>query len=405
MYSLHDPRWMLMRFRLFLVMALILLADFTLHSRAQAEPAPIVIGASLPMSGPLAGFGNYQMWGYQTAIDEANAAGGVMVNGVKTLVKLVVRDDKTDPVTTSRNTQTLITRDQAVAMLGSCTPALVNAGALIAERNRVPLVAGCSPLGAFRAVRSWQHAWSVFFDEKDVAQAPFLWLKHANVQTNKKVAILHDNGPDGAVVGGKLWPELAANDGYEVVSKSSFPIDNTQFNSMIMDAQSKGAEIVLVNAITPQAVAIRKQMETAGFAPKVLVMEKGAEPEQFALALGKLADGVLVGSYWDPSFPYPEARELASRFEQETKSSFSQHIADSYAVANVLLDAISAANSTDPEAINAAISITDKDYVIGRVKFAADHTSPIAMSVVQWQSGKPVVIWPENRATGKAIPQ
>ncbi|MFD2644421.1 amino acid ABC transporter substrate-binding protein [Pseudomonas japonica] len=403
MHSLPNPRWVLTRFKLFLVMALVLLADFTLH--AHAEPAPVVIGASLPLSGSLAGFGSYQKWGYQTAVDEVNAAGGLLINGVKTPVKLVVRDDKTDPVTTSRNTQTLITRDQAVAMLGSCTPALVNAGALIAERNRVPLVAGCNPLGAFRAVRQWQYAWSVFFDEKDVAEAPFLLLKELNVATNKKIAILHDNGPDGSVIGGKLWPSLAERDGYEVVSRASFPIDNTQFNSMIMEAQSKGAEIVLVDAITPQAVAIRKQMEAAGFRPKVLVMEKGAEPEQFALALGKLSDGVLVGSYWDPSFPFPQARELATRFEQETKSSFSQHIADSYATAQILLDAISAANSTDSAAINAAIAKTDKEYVIGPVKFAADHTSPIVMSVVQWQDGKPVVIWPKSRATGKAIPQ
>ena len=36
---------------------------------------------------------------------------------------------------TASNTETLISRDSAVAMLGSCTPALVNAGALVAERR------------------------------------------------------------------------------------------------------------------------------------------------------------------------------------------------------------------------------------------------------------------------------
>jgi branched-chain amino acid transport system substrate-binding protein len=405
MYDLHDRRWVLTRCKLLLVMALVLLADFTLHGHARAQTAPVVIGASLPLSGPLASFGQYQQWGYQAAVDEVNAAGGVMVNGVKTPVKLVIRDDKTDPVTTSRNTQTLITRDNAVAMLGSCTPALVNAGALIAERNRVPLVTGCNPLGAFRAVRQWQYAWSVFFDERDVAQAPFLLLKDLAIGTNKRIAILHDNGPDGSVIGAKLWPEFAARDGYEVVSRNAFPIDNTQFGAMIMEAQAKGADIVLVDAITPQAVAIRKQMEAAGFRPKVLVMEKGAEPEQFAQALGSLANGVLVGSYWDPSFPYPGARALATRFEQQTQASFSQHIADSHAVAQVLLDAIGNANSDDSVAINAAIAKTDKAYVIGPVKFADDHTSPIVMSMVQWQDGKPVVIWPQDRATGSAIAQ
>ena len=36
---------------------------------------------------------------------------------------------------TASNTETLISRNSTVAMLGSCTPALVNAGALVAERR------------------------------------------------------------------------------------------------------------------------------------------------------------------------------------------------------------------------------------------------------------------------------
>ena len=53
----------------------------------------ILIGASLPMSGPLAGFGKYQQWGYQTAVDDANKKGGVAIDGKKYAFRLVVRDD------------------------------------------------------------------------------------------------------------------------------------------------------------------------------------------------------------------------------------------------------------------------------------------------------------------------
>ena len=57
----------------------------------------IVIGASLPLSGPLAGFGSFQQWGYKRAVDEVNKAGGITVDGQRGLVKLIIRDDKTDP--------------------------------------------------------------------------------------------------------------------------------------------------------------------------------------------------------------------------------------------------------------------------------------------------------------------
>jgi branched-chain amino acid transport system substrate-binding protein len=363
----------------------------------------VVIGASIPLSGPLAGFGLYQKWGYETAVNDLNKAGGVSIDGKKVPVKLVIRDDKTDPSVTASNTETLISRDKAVAMLGSCTPALVNAGALVAERRKVPLVAGCDPLQAFKSVRKWQYAWVMFFDETDLATAPFRMMRDLNLPTNKKVAILADNGPDGALVGGKIWPETAKAEGYTVVQNTSFPVDSQQFTSMVAEAKSNGADVVLVDAIPPQAIAMRKQMASAGFTPKILVMEKGAEPEFFAKATGKLANGVLVGGYWDPSFPYPGAADLGKRFETETRQTQSQHIADSHAAAQVLLDAIAAAGTTDREKINAAIAKTNKSYVIGPVKFDASNTSAIPITVMQWQDGKAVVVWPKDRANGKLL--
>ncbi|HXW21162.1 MAG TPA: amino acid ABC transporter substrate-binding protein [Roseiarcus sp.] len=375
----------------------------SLSAGAASAADEIVIGASLPLSGPLAGFGSFQQWGYKRAVDEVNKAGGITVDGQKRPVKLIIRDDKTDPNQTAANTETLISRDHVVAMLGSCTPVLVNAGALVADRAKKPLVTGCDPLEAFKSVRKWNYVWDIFFDEPDLANAELKAVEESGAKTNKKLAIWHDNGPDGQVVGGKLWPEVAKSFGYEVVQNAEFPVDNQQFTSIIGEAKSKGADVVLVDAITPQAVAIRKQMAAAGYTPKVLNIEKGAEPVQFAEALGKLSDGVLVGGYWDPSFPYPDAADLAKAFESETKLSSSQHIADSYAAVQVLLDAIAAAGSTDPEKINAALAKTDKTYVVGPVKFDENHTAKLPIVALQWQGGKTVIVWPKSAKAGEFL--
>ena len=214
--------------------ALAALALCAATGAAQAQDE-IVIGASIPLSGPLAGFGLYQKWGYETAVKDVNKAGGLAVDGRKLPVRLVIRDDKTDPNVTASNTESLLSRDKAVAMLGSCTPALVNAGALVAERRKVPLVAGCNPLQAFKAVRKWQYAWSLFFDEHELATAPFRMMADLGLATNRKIAILADNGPDGVVVGGQLWPQAAKAGGFEVVQNTSFPVDTQQFTAMVAD--------------------------------------------------------------------------------------------------------------------------------------------------------------------------
>jgi branched-chain amino acid transport system substrate-binding protein len=135
----------------------------------------------------------------------------------------------------------------------------------------------------------------------------------------------------------------------------------------------------------------------------VVVIEKGAEPVQYAQAVGKLADGVLVGGYWDPSFPFPGAKQLKTLFEQQTHQTWSQHIADSTAAAQVLLDAIAAARTTDKSKVNAAIANTNKTYAVGPVKFDANHTSKLPIVEDQWQGGKTVVVWPVKNKTGKFL--
>lgn len=364
---------------------------------------PIVIGASLPLSGALAGFGSFQKWGYQHAVQQVNAAGGIRVGGVQRKVELKILDDQTDPNQASANTETLVSGDNAVALLGSCTPDLVNPGAVVADRLGIPFVAGCDPLEVFTSVKKWTWAWDIFFSEGDLSRMSFQTLQGLGLKTNKKVAILHDNGPDGMTAGQKVWPALARAYGYQVVANVQFPVDNTDFTAAVQQARASGADIVLVDCVTPQAISLRKQMAAVGWAPKVLVNEKGAEPVQYAQALGSLANGVIVGAYWDPSFPYPGARELQQAFEKQTGHTSSQHIADSYAAAQVLLDAIARAGSLDPAKINAAIARTDKVYAVGKVRFAADHTAKIPVVESQWQDGKPVIVFPKNRATGTII--
>lgn len=380
------------------------LAMFASESGARAQDgSEIVIGASLPLTGPLAGFGAYLNWGYNHAVKNVNAAGGITIDGKKRQVRLVVRDDKTDPNITASNTETLISRDKVVAVLASPTPPLVIAGGLVAERNRIPFITGACPLESFKGVRKWQYAWSAFFHEPDLASAPFRMIADQKLETNKKIVILHDNGPDGQVVGEKVWPAIAKEFGYEVVRNAGFPMDAMQFTSVLSEVKSAQADIVLVMSSTPQAVAIRKQMASADVNPKIVVMERGGEPSQFHEALGLLSTGVLVGGYWDSTFPFPGAAELAANFEKETGLTRSQHIASSYTVAKIMLDAIAKAGSLNGDKINDEIAKTDATYVVGPVKFDANHTSKLPMVVTQWQKDGAKVVWPTNQANGKLI--
>jgi branched-chain amino acid transport system substrate-binding protein len=111
----------------------------------------------------------------------------------------------------------------------------------------------------------------------------------------------------------------------------------------------------------------------------------------------------MVGGYWADTFPYPGAGDLSKEYEKQTGQSSSQHIADSSTAAAVLLDAITAAGSLNKSKINDAIGKTNKTYVVGPIKFGADHTSTLPMVETQWQDGKTVVVAPKNRANAKVL--
>jgi branched-chain amino acid transport system substrate-binding protein len=372
---------------------------------ATASSGPIVIGASIPLTGPLAGFGYFEKWGYQHAVNQVNAAGGIKIDGTKRKVKLILLDDQTNPNTSVNNIQQLITQDHVNALLGSCTDSLVEPDALIANRMGVPFVTPCAATNTFAATAHWTWAWDLFFNSENLTETPFntadeLGLK---AKTNSRVAIIHSNGKNENIIGTIEWPAWAKKHGWKVVYNTAVPPTQTQFTSSLQAAKAANADMLLVVISPPGAIALRKQMVSVGYSPKILVEEEGGEPLQFAQALGKLANGVMVGGYWDPSFPFPGAKQLMAEFEAQTHQTGSQHIADTYTAAQILLQAIVRAGTLDKTAINNQIAKTNGMFAVGHIHFNTQHTSTLPMVEEQWQNGKNVIIAPANRATAKVI--
>jgi len=374
-------------------------------SSSSSSSGPITIGASIPLTGPLAGFGYFEKWGYQHAVDEVNTAGGIAIDGKKRQVKLVLLDDQTNPNTTVNNVQQLITQDHVTALLGSCTDSLVEPGALIANRMGVPMVTPCAATNTFGVTANWTWAWDLFFNSEDLTETPFntadqLGLK---AKTNGRVAIIHSNGKNENIIGSQEWPAWAKKHGWTVAYNAAVPPTQTDFTSSLQAAKTANADMLLVVIAPPGAIALRKQMVSIGYDPKILVEEEGGEPLQFAQALGKLANGVMVGGYWDPSFPFPGAKQLMAQFEAQTGQTGSQHIADTYTAAQILLQAIQRAGTLNATAINNQIAKTNGMFAAGHIQFNAQHTSTLPMVEEQWQDGKNVIIAPTDRSTATVV--
>ena len=369
-------------------------------------PKEILLGASIPKSGSLSAFGLYEEWGYSTAINDVNAAGGLYLSQyhTKVPVRLITYDDQSDGAKSAANIQHLVTVDKVTALLGSATPPLVIPGAMAAESLHVPMVTGIAPIRSFLGARpKWTYAWDIFFDELDMTQQQFLTMN--TVSSNRRVALFTDTEPDGVVMGG-LWEQNAAKFGYTIASHAKFPVGTTNYKDFIQTAQDAQAQIVIAQMETPDAINLWEQMKAMNYRPAAAFLEKGSEPTEWTSALHTDAQGVMVAGYWFPTLPYPGVSDLRQRFELDTGLTYGQHIGDTYTAAQILMDAIVRAGNLNPDAINTAIGQTNKTYVAGPINFAkgpGGHTSPLPSFMVQWQHGQTQIVYPPKLATAKLV--
>lgn len=95
----------------------------------QAEA--VRIGHLTPRTGFLGPLGEYAVMGVNLAVDEINAAGGVMGRKLE-----LIAEDSVNPQTASTKAQRLIERDKVVAIVGEISSASGLAIAQVAQRNR-----------------------------------------------------------------------------------------------------------------------------------------------------------------------------------------------------------------------------------------------------------------------------
>ena len=72
--------------------------------------------------------------------------------------------------------------------------------------------------------------------------------------------------------------------------------------------------------------------------------------------------------------PYPGAADLGAAYESDTGKKAGQILGPEYAAAQIMMQAISKAGGTEPQAIVDALAATDGTFVCGPVKFDANHT-------------------------------
>jgi branched-chain amino acid transport system substrate-binding protein len=359
--------------------------------------SPITLGTTLPLTGPLASFGPVMEAGYQKAIDDINASGGVSVGGVKRKLTLKVLDNASDPNNATQQARELIQSDGATALLGSFSPDLNNPVSTVAQQLHVPVIMTVTPIQAWRLgnASGWTYAWDVFDYEPSTTSLFYKTATALVPSNNRKVAIFADTENDG-IQWAKLWKQEAPQYGYQVAYVASFPPGTSDFSQYVQQAKASGAQVLLAQMLPPDGIALWKQIHAYGWKPSVAACNKCSASSLFPKDLGSLAQGTLNFGWWTPDDSYPGDASLVKYWEPSTGNDISLEMkVTTYTITEILAHAITAARSTSGPAINKALGKTDMETPIGHITFT-DNAYETPDYMLQWQGNSQLRIFPLN---------
>lgn len=203
---------------------------------AKASGDSITIGTVTTNSGTAAAYGEAEVKGFELAVSEINAKGGI--NGKK--VKLESMDDKGDATEASNAYNKLAGDNNVLAVAGPTISATTAAVAPLADQSKLVTIA---PAATSDSIETGNYLFRTCF--KDSYQGEVAARFAAENLKVKKVAVLYGTGDPYSSGVGEAFAKAAEKLGLEVVDKeSSSSADDTEYSAQLQKIQASGAELL-----------------------------------------------------------------------------------------------------------------------------------------------------------------
>lgn len=323
---------------------------------AAAQRAQPCIGASWELTGPLAHTGLSIRIAVETAIEEINAAGGVLGQPLR----LIAYDDQGEPARAVDNARRIGERDNCIVMMGGFrTP---NAIALREPLDEMGLPwmgvisAGTGVIEHPNNANRWMFRVSM----KDRWVAPFLVDAARARSASGRIALVYE----GTAWGQGAIPDVtaamrAAN--ISLAGQETFNIADTDMSAQLIRLRDAGVDTIIFYGVDREATNLLRSMDRLGYRPQIV--SAWGVGVQFAQTAGPLANGVIVaGTYtWMGELPPRAAgvlQRIQARFPQIRTAAdipLPSGTANAYDATFIIAEAIKLAGRFDREAFREAL--------------------------------------------------
>jgi len=383
-----------------------------LLAEAEGGERPFKIGFTVPLTGAFGKDGALVKDAYIFWKEAVNAQGGIEVKKKRHPVDLIFYDDKSEPTSSAKLVEKLITEDKVDLILGGFGSSQVIAASAVSEKYRYPMTCGAaSTLRLFD--RGFKYYFSLLGKAPEEVRGCVEILPTLSPRP-ETVAIIGANIPfcADAADGFKAYAEKL---GMKVVHFELFPLALADYNTLLMKVKEKNPDVLLVGSHSLVAMRVMKGLKEVDFTPKGVFFSYGPTVPDFVDSLGKDAEYVFAASEWTPNLPYRDrvfgtARDFHNQYVKRFGRAPDFVEAASVAGALVQQQAVQELGLTPPlkdrdrEKIMQFLYSKRFDNFYGPIRFAADGANEIHPPVVvQVQGGKLVHVFPPDTAEGKPI--
>jgi branched-chain amino acid transport system substrate-binding protein len=358
-------------------------ALMALSGVAQAQ---IKLGVAGPITGPNAAFGAQLKNGTEQAVEDINAAGGIL--GQK--IEVSVGDDVSDPKQ-GVSVANKFVGDGVKFVVGHFNSGVTNPASDVYQENGILMI---TPSATNPKITE-KGMWNVFRTcGRDDQQGEVAAAYIAKNFKGKKVAVVHDKTTYGQGLADET--KKAMNKlGLKEVLYEGVNTGEKDYSALVSKIKSSGADYVYWGGLHTEGGLIIRQMRDQGV-KAVMISGDGITSDEFATIGGPGVEGTLMTFPPDPR-KRPEAKAVVAKFEAK-KFNPEAYTLYSYAAVQIIAEAAKQANSVDPKKI-AEVMHSGKAFktVIGDIAYdkKGDITRP-DYTVYTWKKVGDKITYVEN---------
>jgi len=352
-------------------------------SCSAALPSAIQIGACIGLSDSLAIYGESQKKGMELAVSEVNAENFL---GKGKEIKVLYTDSGVSKDGTAAGYISLF--DQGVCgLIGPTLSSQAFSADPLAQERGIPVIAisntvpGITEMGDFIFRCSLPE--SSVIDGTVKSAADLFGIKNVGILWGEKEAL--------TVAGHQAFTEAVTRYGLTIQTDETFAAGDSDFKDQLGRIIAANPDAICVAALVKEAVPIVLQAREMGF-KGYIIGNNGFNTPEIIKQAGESAEGILVGTAWNPKNQTPKNLDFIAAFEKSYGGQPDQFAAQSYTAVWLYAEAISTANSFESSAIrNSLAGIRNFTTPLGEFSFT-EGREPVHPSALQIVEGGKFVI-------------